>query len=429
MKKTVLTLSVLGSFASNAQAQSQETVYGIVDIGAYYSQYMLSQDPIVGAPADPQVSKLAQSAVKGLTNGGLSQSRIGFNGSEDLGDGLKAVFVLENRFNPNDGVATNSVGSVANLGPSKNLTSGGDGSLAGQLFSGQANVGISSNTFGTVILGRVLDFGADAIGILDPMKGSLMFSPLGYSGQYAGGGFTEDARSDNAIKYTGKFDGINYGVMYKFGGQAGAMSAQSAVSLAIGYTNGPLTLQGVYARNNDAASAAGGTLGELALTFANTAGTMLGATYRLDKIKFAGGYELMTYNNPSNPALDVTTANWFGYPVAGTPGTNSYKNERKQSMAWLGATYSFSPAFDVTGAYYLAHQNDYSGGLCTTSSVAANSCSGDNRFISLLADYRLSKRTDVYAGYMHNQVSGGYDVVGTVHDSNNFLGSGIRHIF
>jgi GBP family porin len=435
MKKTYLAAAILGSIGGIAQAQTV-TIYGIVDLAVYDSAHMLNQDPIVGAPADPQVSKLASSSVVGLAGGGLNQSRIGFKGSEDLGNDLKAVFVLEDRFNPNDGSIANSVGSVANLGATKNLTSGGDGSVAGQLFNGQSNVGLASGTLGTVVFGRVNILAHDTVIALDPMHGSLMFSPLGYSGQYNGAGFTEDARADNTVKYTNQSGAFNYGFMYSFGGQAGATSAQSAVSLAAGYNNGALNVQGVWARHNDAISAgASGVIDTISLTFANTTGTLLGASYKMDKVTLSGGLELTTFNNPSNPLLDATTANLFGVAVTGTPNTTAYTNEKRQLMSWLGATYSFSPSFDLTGALYSAHQNDYSGGAasggftCVMKSTASGACSGLNQYASLLTDYHLSKRTDLYAGYMFNRVTGGFDVVGTLHSANDFVAAGVRHMF
>lgn len=428
VKNFALACALIATYGA-ASAADQVAVYGVVDIAAYRSQYMLNQDPEVAAPADPFVSKYAKGSVTGLTNGGMSMSRIGFKGTEDLGGGLKAVFTLEDRFLPNNGVFDDSVGSVTNVGSAKNpLTSGGDGSVAGQLFNGQANVGLSSATMGSVVFGRVLDLGADAVGTFDPMKGSLIFSPLGYSGQFAGGGFTEDARSDNTIKYTNQSGAFNYGFMYKLGGQAGAASAQSAIGLSFGYSSGSLALQATWERYNDAVSAGPGGIGALSLTFADTTGTMLNASYQFERVKLYGGYELMTYNTPSNSALDAATSSWFGNPVTAV-NTTAFAIERKQSMAWLGGTYSVSSTFDLTGALYQAHQNDFSGGACALSENAAASCSGNSRFVSLMTDYKLSKRTDLYAGYMYNRVSGGYDTTGTVHDSNSIIAAGMRHAF
>jgi len=76
MKKSFLALALMSAFSGAAFAQSSVTIYGLVDVG-----------------------------VQGLSNGNGKQakvesgqesgSRLGFKGTEDLGGGLKANFVLE----------------------------------------------------------------------------------------------------------------------------------------------------------------------------------------------------------------------------------------------------------------------------------------------------------------------------------------------
>ena len=77
MKKSLLALAVLASFASAASAQSSVTMYGLVDAGIVSER---------GGKAG-NITK--------LTSGIGSQSRLGFRGTEDLGNGLSALFVLE----------------------------------------------------------------------------------------------------------------------------------------------------------------------------------------------------------------------------------------------------------------------------------------------------------------------------------------------
>ena len=72
MKKSLIALAVLGSVAGVAQAQSSVSVYGIADA-------VLHKD---------------KDASAALTSGGVSGSRLGFKGTEDLGGGLKANFLL-----------------------------------------------------------------------------------------------------------------------------------------------------------------------------------------------------------------------------------------------------------------------------------------------------------------------------------------------
>ena len=76
MKKSLLALSILGAFAGVAHAQTNVTMYGIIDAG-------ISRDDT------------GNQKVTTLRSGNQSQSRLGFRGTEDLGSGLKAIFSLE----------------------------------------------------------------------------------------------------------------------------------------------------------------------------------------------------------------------------------------------------------------------------------------------------------------------------------------------
>jgi predicted porin len=79
MKKLLIATAALAMVAGTAQAQSSVTVYGILDqsIGSFDTG--------------------AATANKGTANGTslLATQRLGFKGSEDLGGGLKANFVIE----------------------------------------------------------------------------------------------------------------------------------------------------------------------------------------------------------------------------------------------------------------------------------------------------------------------------------------------
>ncbi len=74
---------------SPSHAQSSVTLYGIVDESVRYMTH---------------VNRAGDSSV-GLGTGGMSESRWGFKGIEDLGGGWSAFFKLENRFYINSGRA------------------------------------------------------------------------------------------------------------------------------------------------------------------------------------------------------------------------------------------------------------------------------------------------------------------------------------
>ena len=74
-------------------------------------------------------------------------------------------------------------------------------SRTGQPDNSQGFIGISNKTYGTLTAGRVNTLSLDAINSYDPMGGSYAFSPLGFSGSFAGFGDTEAARANTAVKY------------------------------------------------------------------------------------------------------------------------------------------------------------------------------------------------------------------------------------
>ncbi|MDC8785469.1 porin [Roseateles koreensis] len=84
MKKSLVALAVLGSFAGVAAAQSSVTLFGVVDVAARYT-----------SANDQHVYSLA--------SGGNTTSRFGVRGVEDLGGGLKAGFWLESGINVDTG--------------------------------------------------------------------------------------------------------------------------------------------------------------------------------------------------------------------------------------------------------------------------------------------------------------------------------------
>lgn len=147
MKKNLVALALLGTFASSAYAQSSVTIYGTVDVG---------------------VSKTSNATT---AVGRRDNNRLGFKGVEDLGGGLKALFQLEIRYDPDTG--TNEGGSRP-------------------LFQGQSRVGLQG-VFGTVRLGRGLTALQETSLGFEPWAG--MPTPAGFQTDLQVAGYTSDPLS------------------------------------------------------------------------------------------------------------------------------------------------------------------------------------------------------------------------------------------
>jgi predicted porin len=218
--KSVLSLAVLAglsaaSFSNVAQAADDGTLtwngvtlYGILDVGVAYQNHgtPLSQDFYTGL--EYLVSKNSNKSITSFAPNGLSQSKVGLKGAENVADGLDFVFNVEMGFNPQSGKISDALASlVHNNGVAQaNQTTAADGSRAGQVFNGPAFAGLSSKEFGTLTLGRHNTFLNDVVGKYDPQGGSYAFSVIGYSGATAGGGNTENTRLDDSVKYNYKYE-------------------------------------------------------------------------------------------------------------------------------------------------------------------------------------------------------------------------------
>ena len=83
--RRVFTLSLLAvACAGSAMAQSNVTLFGIVDTNIGWGKGSIT-------------------SLKREGTGGFAGSRLGVRGTEDLGGGLRASFVLEHGFNSDDG--------------------------------------------------------------------------------------------------------------------------------------------------------------------------------------------------------------------------------------------------------------------------------------------------------------------------------------
>lgn len=85
VQKKLSALAIAAAFAGSAFAQTNVTIYGVADAGFVNS----SGDRANGAK---------NANFNGINSGIMSGSRLGFKGEEGLGNGLKAVFLLEYRW-------------------------------------------------------------------------------------------------------------------------------------------------------------------------------------------------------------------------------------------------------------------------------------------------------------------------------------------
>ncbi len=432
MNKKLASLGLLvvanGAFAQSASPSSIE-LYGIIDVAVVHVEHSLSADPNYGNTINGVTATKSSisNGVNAMINGGIQGSRWGLRGSEDLGGGLKTFFTLESGFNGQNGGLPNGAASLASNSP-KASTVSSDSSLNGQLFNRQAFVGLSDGALGTLAIGRTYNPIYEVVTDYDPVLQSQTFSPLGASNAIGGGGgYSENVRIDNTLKYKNSFGPVKVGLLYKFGGEAGNTSAGSAYALNVGYEQGAFGVQAVYETFTDSLKSATSTVaGEVNVTNYDTSAYIIAAKYLFDNFTVRGGYESFTLKAPSDTLASQGITNFAGYTIANaaSASANFSGAEQTTKVAFIGGDYNFTPALNLAVGFY--DQNPQQSG-------DKKQLNGNIYSYSALLDYHFTKRTDVYAGVMYSQYKGAdYSapfVSGGDNTSNYVTGFGLRTKF
>ncbi|WP_043287464.1 porin [Paraburkholderia oxyphila] len=343
--------SLLAGLPAASQAQSSVSLYGIIDGGVTY------------------LNNSGGAHVVKFDDGVSWGNRWGLQGTEDLGGGLSAVFVLENGFQL------------------------GNGTLAqgGAEFGRQAYVGLS-NAWGTLSLGNQYDMTREIIS---------NYNISGWASGYAihQGDFdrVNGDRLPNSVKFMSKeFAGFMFGGMYSFGGVAGDFHQNSAWSAGAHYANGAFTIgtaytqlnnpHGIYAFDPYAMIGTSTFLGRPTISVDPATGAVTdlyaSTPFPVDKQGTFGVGSSYVIGN-------VTLMGNFTYTTIKAFGDSSH-----MKVAEGGANWQVTPAFSAIGGYQYTnfeghHWNQLSAGL----------------------HYLLSKRTDVYLSGDWLKASSGVNAV------------------
>jgi predicted porin len=243
-------LLLAAGIAGQAMAQNNVTLYGYIDTG-------IVKESGTTAKLD-----------RGLNNW------LGFKGTEDLGDGLSAVFNIQMRFKPDTGEAEKPT-----------------------LFQGETTVGLASHSLGKLRIGRALTPFWAAKWAFEPWWDSQF---MGSIGAYQNGSYSSDPT--NALGFA-NFSRIPNGVFYDSPTLGGvqvrvATEMEKAVgatartrSVAANYNNGPLAATMSYEKNN---------LKDDIL--------FLGASYQLSALTLMGGYGKVQLHGAPNSEKNYTLA-------------------------------------------------------------------------------------------------------------------------
>lgn len=362
MQKKIIALAVAGLVSGAAFAQSNVSIYGRVDAG--YANVDTCWKTNAGVKSCSDVSSTG-------FNSQLTTSRIGFKGTEDLGNGLKANFNLEYQLvsNNKNGADMGAelaapfaqrIGIVGLSGSWGSFDIGRNNSAiesawAVGLVGGQNNaIGQVYNPSGASMaaLGTTTAGAAGAVGVVAASQGARL----------------TDARSDETLTYTSPtMAGFTAKVQYAKGQSdlnaaadtANEAHSQRRVGFAVNYANGPLNAAFGYSKEDtDRANGTGGTV------------------------------------NNAEPKQWVASANYnfgvaqvFGLYTRGSNDIGAAGNLDKLRAWELGVKVPVG-AVTLIGSYYDSKEN-----------FNGTNVNVDRDGFQLGAMYSLSKRTTAYAVY------------------------------
>ncbi len=385
MQKKFIALAVAALASGAAFAQSNVQVYGVADFGL----------AVNGSSLDNATSGQKTRFDSGIASG----SRLGFKGTEDLGNGLKALFNFEMGLNLDEG-----------------------GSAQGRTFGRQSFVGLTGG-FGTVIGGRIytphytLMTQIDPFGLGTAGRANNLFASSRVLGAVGAGGSYDPIRVNNTVAYVSpSFNGLNVTVAYGTNSldnqettTGNEKKTNRLFAIAPVYTNGPLTVGLNYHQVKLDGNAFTTTEN---ITFAGSPtvpkGTVLniGDNSKLTSTTLAGKYDFGVV------ALSAAYS---------TNKTEVGGDDLDKTRNWLLGVSAPIGAKVVLKASYVNLKDKLRS-------------EGDARQVAIGADYLLSKRTKLYTAYskINNDDNAGYTVghaSGGQANNESQFNLGINHSF
>ena len=349
MQKKLIAVAIAGLMSGAAFAQSNVSIYGRMDVG------YLNQDTDTRTAAN--VKSSSNASTTGFGYGALTTSRIGFKGTEDLGNGMKANFNLEYLLGD-----TNKMGTDTGADLAAGATS---------LATRYSTIGLSSASWGSFDLGRQISAieSAWSVGSAGAQNNAV--------GSLYGDTRLTDARTDEALTYTSPMmSGFQVKLQYGNGQTDNSAIAFGEANhtrwgTALTYSNGPLNA--AFGYQHESTEVAGATA--LLNTDRDLSQWNLAANYNFGIAKVFGlytrGHSEAGY---ANAALNIIAAD----------------GEIDRRSAWeLGVNVPVGPVV-LIASYYRA---------TTDFDRLAGATDADTDGYQLAALYPLSKRTIAYAAY------------------------------
>ncbi len=418
--------SCFASATTYFQASPQEcpltwngiTLYGTIDIGAGYQTHGVPFNGAYPNGVERLISKNSNAPGYNWMPNGLGQTHLGIKGIEPISSDWSFLFNLQTGFDPYSLQLANGPKSLVqnNTNSLDAQSANGDSSRAGQLFNTVAYAGVSNPVYGTLTVGRQDSLILDGLGRYDAMAAAPAFSVIGASSTAGGTGDTEDARYATSVQYGTRIGAFRLAALYQFGGYNQGNGSNGAIEAQVGGDFGGFSFDAVVSKVKDSVSLsnyamsplpAGVSVDNLKATLSNDTSALIMLRYKYRSLTFYGGFEVIRFQDPSDPySQGFTTLG--GYTVLpGAVKTTEYDINKILRVSWMGTKYAVLDDLDLAAAVYHYNQNNYNSVPCTNGGLSASSCAGTLDAASVMIDYRVTKRLDIYAGVMWSKVAGG----------------------
>ncbi|HAT33403.1 MAG TPA: hypothetical protein DCW29_21910 [Janthinobacterium sp.] len=260
----------------------------------------------------------------------------------------------------------------------------------------EVNKKYRSKDWGEFDAGRQYGIAADVLGGYDPM-GTGNFNENEWSV------FLYGIRFDNTLKYTKSVGPVTVELQYSLGEQAGKSGAGVTSGAALSYANGPFSVGAVLQQSQDASSAR--------MKLAGAGGSWVAGAAKL---------YLQYVEARRDPGFAKAASNSGGALANTSMIGNSGNTLSRTDRVWTaGALWQAADAVEVTVGY----MND------AIKNVASSGRTGRIATLYALADYHLSRRTDVYIGLDRTTLGGAEidDLNGVMPFAGASLGAGAAH--
>jgi predicted porin len=435
MQKKIIALAVAGLVSGAAFAQSNVTIYGNLDIGYVQADVDAGNLTTTAAGITTRTRSNSNLHTTGMQDGALSSNYIGFRGSEDLGNGLKANFQLE-----------------LGLAEADNLGGDTGPDTAGNMSIRKENLGLSGG-FGTFTIGRqtILIDDAWAVGtatLKNNAWGDMYTSAVGGGSRGVSlVGTFHDWRANELMTYVSpNFSGFTAAVQYGSGKfDTDARTTTSFVvpvtfgdsntehtnwGLRADYANGPFAAVAAYNSEDNKASTLTGTDAVNAAVYGGGHSSkdswLIGANYNFGIVKIFGQY----FDGERN--ADAASA---AVPFGGLIN----KSDADISGWELGLHIPVNAQITLAGSYFNTDSDTKVYTAANAVSGVAQHGNGDGSGYQLAALYSMSKRTTAYAMYGHedadwsahnyNTGTGAYISSQKASADVDVFGIGLKHTF